>query len=132
MPTGVNTYAVSEVMCYLKPVSTGPSCLNLKNDWYCGNRIGGKPNTKYNCTNGKMEKAVDCSFTCLERTSSEGGDECVAQGSCTGLPTSYLCGNDGVGGISSALYLCKNGQPAGASYCANSCEIVPGANDKCK
>ena len=59
-------------------------------------------------------------------------DECTSTGSCASAPTSYLCGNDGVGGSSNILFLCKSGKPEGATYCSSGCEIVSGANDKCK
>lgn len=141
-PNGIGVYPVSEVMCYLKPVSSppppppppsGPSCAGLPDGWFCGDDgiAGGNPNSIYFCSGGEITQTEACGFTCVTMPHGQ-NDQCTATGSCTNAPTSYLCGNDHVGGSSTILYLCKDGHPSGATYCASGCEIVSGANDKCK
>tara|TARA_R110002050_G_scaffold144120_3_gene269542 strand:- start:647 stop:1381 length:735 start_codon:yes stop_codon:yes gene_type:complete len=134
-PNGVGIYdtTVYKVLCYLQSKTTsGVSCGSHANGWYCGNDgLNGNANYRYLCDNGKVTQTNKCGFTCVTMPKGQ-DDECTNTGSCKGLSTSYLCGNDGVGGNANDLYLCKDGNVEGAKRCTNGCEIVSGANDKCK
>jgi surface antigen len=133
-PNGRNTYAKSDVLCYLTAGGgSGGSCPG--SGLYCGgDGLGKDANDLFYCSGSGATATLntDCQFTCVTMPSGT-ADKCSNSGSCSGLANGDYCGNDHIGGDANTLYHCSNGSPAGAVYCSNGCSVQPqGTNDKCK
>ncbi len=111
-PTGKNTYAKSDVECYLTYTgSGGGNCKNL--GYYCGNDgLGLDANNLYYCSGSGAKPALssDCKFTCVIMPSGQ-DDKCSSSGSCSSVNTGYYCGSDKIGGDPNTLYYCVNSAP---------------------
>jgi hypothetical protein len=111
-PTGKNTYAKSDTICYLTTGSSSGSCSHL--GYYCGdNGLGKNANTLYYCSGAGATPSTKtaCSFTCVTMPSGQ-DDKCSTSGTCSPVTTGYYCGGDKVKGDANTLYLCKNSAPA--------------------
>ena len=133
-PSGKNSYSTSSsIKCYLHADKNngGSYCNNA--GWYCGNDgLDKDPNKNYYCSSagGDVTDNEACKTTCVTMPSGN-NDECTSNGSCDGLH-GYYCGDDKVNGDKNTLYLCLDGAPSGATYCANGCHTASsGYDDYC-
>lgn len=134
--SGRNVYSQSDpVECYLTANSSSGGCDGLPDGYFCGlDGLNLDANTLYLCKSGSIASKQACSNTCVTMPHGQ-DDKCdTSGGSCaTVKSTGNYCGGDVIsGGNPSILYRRIGTKADGATYCANGCAVVPGANDVCK
>jgi hypothetical protein len=94
---------------------------------YCGDdRVGGDPQTLYECTEGNLQTLKRCQGKCV--TDPHGPDYCEAH--CTS--GAFYCGDNGPDGDPKTLFRCDRDRFKAVRTCGDGCVHVENASDYCK
>jgi hypothetical protein len=102
-----NTDATLNDTCDDAPATTTVSCDGLPNEAFCGQDLGGDPDTLYTCQDGDVSKTTVCTDGCTVSAPSV-SDFCTSTTApdCFALPDGDYCGTNGVDGDPNTLYTC--------------------------